>query len=371
MNIIKPTLLVDKNRAMRNIGRMAEKAKKNGVRFKPHFKTHQSAEIGEWFRQAGITSITVSSADMAEYFAAHGWHNITLAFPLNRHEIKKINLLAQTIDLHLLIESEESAHFLNRHLLNPVKVWMKIDSGYHRTGLLWDDFSSIQSLCRAIRESDKLSLQGLLTHAGHSYQARSAVQAREIYRESVERMNAARRHAQEALPDASLDVSVGDTPGCSTSEDFGHVEEIRPGNFVFYDLMQLEIGSCAEEDIALAVGCPVVSKHPERQELVIYGGAIHLSKESLNLPAAPGESRAIYGRVALPKVRGWGSVRKGSAVVRLSQEHGIIKADPELFERIAPGDILIVIPVHSCLTVNLLRHYQTLAGERIDIADLT
>ena len=371
MNIIKPTLLLDTDRALRNITRMADKAQKHGARFRPHFKTHQSAEIGEWFRQAGVTSITVSSADMAEYFAAHGWHDITLAFPMNSCEIKKINLLARAIDLHLLLESEESVHFLHRHLLSPVKAWIKIDSGYHRTGLLWDDFNAIQSLSDAILQSEKLSLQGFLTHAGHSYQARSAAQARDIYRESVVRMNTARHRVQDAHPGLALDVSVGDTPGCSTIDDFGEVEEIRPGNFLFYDIMQLEIGSCTEEEIAVAVGCPVVAKHPERQELVIYGGAIHLSKESLCLRADDHKTHTIYGHVALPAERGWGPIRRESFVARLSQEHGIIHADSELFERVALGDPLIVLPVHSCLTVNLLRHYHTLNGETLHIADLS
>ena len=371
MNIIKPTLLIDKDRAMRNIARMARKSQKNGVRFRPHFKTHQSAEIGEWFRRAGVTAITVSSADMAEYFAAHGWRDITLAFPVNPCEIKKINHLARTIDLHLLLESEDSVHFLNRHLLTPVKIWIKIDSGYHRTGLLWDDFSSIGTLCETIRQNEKLSLQGFLTHAGHSYQARSSTQARKIYHESVERMNAARQRVRQTIPNLSLELSVGDTPGCSTSEDLGRVEEIRPGNFVFYDAMQLEIGSCDEEDIALAVGCPVVAKHPERQELVIYGGAVHLSKESLSVCSENGDTQTIYGYVALPTECGWGEKRQGSVVTRLSQEHGIIHADPELFERTSLGDPLIVLPVHSCLTVNLLRRYHTLDGEEIKIADFS
>ncbi len=371
MNISKPTLFIDKKRALRNILRMVEKAKKNGVRFRPHFKTHQSAEIAEWFRQAGVSAITVSSADMAEYFAAHGWHDITLAFPLNFCEITKINLLARSIDLHVLLESEDSVHFLNQHLLKPVKVWIKIDSGYHRTGIPWNDFSAIQSLSIATEKSEKLSLQGFLTHAGHSYQARSREEVRDIYRESVARMTMARCTAQEAVPNLSLEVSVGDTPGCSVSEDFGDVDEIRPGNFIFYDLMQLEIGSCTEEEISVTVGCPVVAKHPERQELVIYGGAIHLSKEALCLPSAGGVTDTIYGRVVLPKERGWGPIRPESSVVRLSQEHGIVHADPELFSSLAPGDPLLIVPVHSCLTINLLRHYQTLDGERIDIANIS
>ncbi len=77
-----------------------------------------------------------------------------------------------------------------------------------------------------------------------------------------------------------LKLSVGDTPGCSLLPDFPGVDEIRPGNFVFYDAEQLEIGSCASNQIAVALACPIVARHPERNEVVLYGGAIHLSKES-------------------------------------------------------------------------------------------
>ena len=34
--------------------------------FRPHFKTHQSAEIGSWFRDFGVTRITVSSRESAD-----------------------------------------------------------------------------------------------------------------------------------------------------------------------------------------------------------------------------------------------------------------------------------------------------------------
>src|SRR6476620_10300974 len=89
--ITRPTLLLDEARCRRNIERMASKARRSNVRFRPHFKTHQSAQIGEWFREAGVNAITVSSVKMAEYFASHGWDDITIAFPANWREIEAIN----------------------------------------------------------------------------------------------------------------------------------------------------------------------------------------------------------------------------------------------------------------------------------------
>ena len=59
--IVRPTMLLDERRVHANIGRMAQKARANGVRFRPHFKTHQSERIGEWSRSEGVTAITVSS----------------------------------------------------------------------------------------------------------------------------------------------------------------------------------------------------------------------------------------------------------------------------------------------------------------------
>ena len=48
-------------------------------------------------------------------------------------------------------------------------------------------------------------------------------------------------------------ITMGDTPGCTLSEDFGPIEEISPGNFVFYDAMQVGIGTCTYDDIAVVI----------------------------------------------------------------------------------------------------------------------
>jgi len=106
--ITEPTLLLNKQICLLNIRRMKQKADKNNVQFRPHFKTHQSVEIGEWFRQEGVLSISVSSLKMARYFAEAGWDDITLAFPVNIREASQINELAGKIKLNLLFIHEET-----------------------------------------------------------------------------------------------------------------------------------------------------------------------------------------------------------------------------------------------------------------------
>ena len=105
--ITRPTLLLNENQCKKNIQHMVDKAKRLSVKLVPHFKTHQSSEIGEWFRAEGIDSITVSSVKMAEFFAAAGWESITVAFPFNIHEVEAVNkMLEEKIKLTLFVVDE-------------------------------------------------------------------------------------------------------------------------------------------------------------------------------------------------------------------------------------------------------------------------
>ncbi len=357
-DIVKPTLVLDEGRAKTNIARMAEKARWNGVRFRPHFKTHQSSEIGAWFRAEGVRAITVSSLEMAEYFAAAGWDDITLAFPANLRQLAGLAALARRVRLGLLVESPESAAALAQGLNAPAEVWLKVDVGSHRTGLPWDDPRAAQAVIDALAGAPRLRLAGLLTHAGHTYTAPSPEAVRRIYAETLERLEALRR----SLGRAELELSVGDTPACSLVEDFGKVDEIRPGNFVFYDAEQHLLGSCAWEQVAVAVACPVVALHPEREEAVVYGGAIHLSKDCM-----PYLGQTVYGLAALPHPagNGWGAMIPGAYVRGLSQEHGVLHVPAETLAKLRVGGLIFIVPAHSCLTVTALGEYRTLEGRRI------
>ena len=229
LHIEKPTAVLNVATAKRNIARMAEKARKSGVRFRPHFKTHQSAVVGAWFRDEGVEAITASSVSTARYFADHGWTDITVAFPVNCLEIDATNTLAARVQLNLLVESPETVRFLQEKLARPVRVWLKIDAGCNRTGIKWDDVESLRTIAKTIQTADKLTLQGSLAHSGNSYSADSQAGIHAIYRETVERLKAVRDTLSgTGLPD--FEISIGDTPcwnlGCKLS---ARTEERRTG----------------------------------------------------------------------------------------------------------------------------------------------
>lgn len=345
-----PTLVIREERVRTNIERMANKARKYGLMFRPHFKTHQSATVGAWFRDYGVERITVSSLEMAAYFAGQGWKDITVAFPLNLREIGRVNQLAETTTLSLLVEDDQTVERLSRQLMFPVTLWIKIDSGAGRTGIAPEEMEKIVRLAKKIRQVPRCTLAGILTHAGHTYHAESKGDIVDRHQQSLAKMTAVRK-GLEAAGISEVAVSIGDTPGCTLAREFPGADEIRPGNFAYYDLMQLKLGVCRENDIAVAVACPIVAKHPDRNEVVLYGGAVHLSKEKIEDDAGVSH----YGLAAKAQKNGWGKILPGCRVDRISQEHGILRTGKTILSDVHVGEVLMILPVHSCLTANLLR----------------
>lgn len=359
MEITKPTLLLNKEIAQRNIQKMVRKATDHRLIFRPHFKTHQSAEIGEWFREAGVNCITVSSLTMANYFADFGWNDITIAFPVNIPEIPEMNELASRISLNLLIENKEGLEALQEKITWHTGIFIKIDTGYNRTGIEANHTHLIDELLSGIQKSPLLQFRGFLAHTGHTYHANATNDIYSRHFDALLKMKALRNRYKSEWPD--LMVSLGDTPSCSICDNFDGVDEIRPGNFVFYDLMQYKLGSCQLADIAIRMVCPVVAVHPSRNEVVIYGGAIHFAKDSIiNIDGKP-----LFGRIVIEYEGQKILLDEKNYLHGLSQEHGILKITPRDLHYFKPGRLIEIIPVHSCLTANLMREYMTTEGETI------
>lgn len=361
IEIIRPTLLVDKEICLQNIEKMRKKSAKYNMRFRPHFKTHQSAKIGEWFKLFGVEAITVSSVQMAEYFANNGWKDITIAFSLNLLEIENINRLAASIKLNVLVENKEAAHALTEKAASKIGVYIKIDTGYHRTGVRSSRINTIDSILEILSANKNLVFKGFLTHAGHAYQTKSTNEIFSRHFDALLKLKALKNRYKKEYP--LVEISIGDTPSASICGNFDGIDELRPGNFVFYDLMQHSLGVCLLEDIAVKMVCPVVAKHVSRNEIVIYGGAVHFSKDTvLNT-----DGKHLYGRIIINRNNEKLLLDTNNYLSKLSQDHGIIKVTPTNFKNINVGDLVEIIPVHSCLTANLMGHMQTTDGEMIEM----
>ncbi|MDN3670225.1 alanine racemase [Echinicola jeungdonensis] len=358
-SITIPTLLLDENKCRKNMQSMADKAMRNHTRLTPHFKTHQSRLIGDWFQGIGIGEINVSSIKMASYFSEQNWQNIHIAFPFNPLEAHHLDELAHQSSVSIQLVNEEVTKSLAQQLKIPVGFFIEIDAGYGRTGVEAWDYEKIEKILQAARPTNKLYFKGFYIHAGHTYQADIAGISK-IHEETKNALKKLRSKFKEDFP--TMVTRSGDTPSCALMENFEGIDEISPGNFIFYDLMQTAIGSCHKEDIAVALAVPIVDIKEEKNEILVHGGAIHLSKEYL----MNADGSKNYGEVVLLNENGWNLSEETSYLKSISQEHGLIQASTGLVNQLKVGDLIGILPVHSCLTADCMGEFWSTEGQIID-----
>lgn len=354
-----PAFLVDHTIVQRNCDAMRNKAQRSNVVFRPHVKTHKTIEVARMQFGSPAGPITVSTLAEAEFFAQHGFDDITYAVPISPAKFDRAAALARQIKrLNLLLDNTETLKALDEfHIAQGTvfDVFLKVDSGYHRAGVDPDSPDSIR-LAADMANSKAVRFRGLLTHAGHSYNSKNQ---EEICKVAVqERESVTRLRGRIPQPGAAhLLRSIGSTPTASVVEEFADADEVRPGNYVFYDAFQARIGSCTLSQCAVSVLATVIGNYPRHGHLLVDAGALAFSKD-------PGPDH-------IDRECGFGVVcdldlkRLPMKLIGLSQEHGKIQAEPSVLEHYPLGTRVRIIPNHSCLTAAMFDSYQVVQQGRV------
>ena len=318
-----PALLLDAHRVGRNIARMAERCSALGVTLRPHLKTHKCVEVAELQRARGAGGVTVS----------------TLA---------EARALAERVTLRVFVDGPEAVDALERSGF-PFHVWLKIDCGYHRAGLDPDAPATLD-LARRVAASPLLVFDGLASHSGHAYHVAGCERIRLVAEE--ERRVLAGLRARLATEGIHGAASVGSTPAMACVTHLEGVDEARPGNYVFYDAMQVDLGVCAPRDCGVTVLASVVSSQPGAEHCVVDAGALALSKDA----GHPGPIPSMGGIYADYDA---GTLRPDAHLTSLSQEHGKVS------RALPVGSRVRILPNHSCLTVACFDEYHVVDGEQV------
>ena len=130
------------------------------------------------------------------------------------------------------------SHYIKNVFKGKAGCFIKINTGNNRSGTEWNDSEEIMRIAERLTGSEYLRMAGFLTHAGHAYKASSINEIIEIYNDTLKKL----QFVNALFPGAGTIISSGDTPSCSVVENFRGLDEIRPGNFVFYDLTQEKLG---------------------------------------------------------------------------------------------------------------------------------
>ncbi len=343
-----PAVVIDLDRLRANAAAMRARCQTFGVTLRPHVKTTKCVEAARL--QLGSTTgpITVSTLAEARGFAAAGFTDITYAVPAAPTSNAELCRLAREIErLRIDVDHLRTVDTLEaaaRRAGVRLELMLEVDCGDHRCGVNPRAASSLE-LARRIAASPHLGFAGILTHGGQSYRSRGRPEAAEVAELERDTMVA----FAERLRAAGLNVgeiSVGSTPTITAARHLEGVTEVRPGNYVVFDAFQAAIGSCTVDDIACSVVSEVRGVYPERRQLVIDAGALALSVDPGPRHVAP---TCGYGLVCGLES---GRPLSGLAVVKLSQEHGLVQSDGRFdVSELGPGDRLRIIPNHACLAI--------------------
>lgn len=342
-----PRLLLDHGKLDANLARMRDRARELDVRLRPHIKTAKSPPVAERAHAGRTGPITVSTLQEAEAFHEEGFNDLTYAVPPTPAKAQRAaKLHAQGADLKLVAEQPATVRAIAQAGADndaTLPVLLEIDCDGTRGGIP-PEHDRLAETADLLEQASGARLEGVLTHAGSAYDARGD---EELLR-AAERERAAAVDAAERLRAGGHEVetvSVGSTPTALSAENLDGVTEMRPGNYVFFDLFQAGLGVCSVDDVAVTVLAEVIGHRDRDGCPIVDAGSLSLS-EDRSTRAFGDERDKAYGLV-LDIDRG--SLGEEVLVTETSQEHGILDRAQGEPPDLGVGDRVRVVPNHSCI----------------------
>ncbi len=349
-DLATPAVIIDRQRALRNIDRLQDAANTRGIRVRPHTKTHKSPQVAKWQIDRGAIGICCAKLGEAEVFAAAGFTDIRLPYPIHPINAPRVLALLTRTDLSFIVDHLEVARGWSTAMTaagRTVDVLVKIDVGFHRCGIDPDPRTAVPFI-KAVASLPGLHFRGLLSHAGQAYHAESENHLRAIAEDEARTLRTLAEAAQ-AERVGIAELSAGATPSARFSLDQESLTEYRAGNYVYFDRTQVGLGAASQEDCALTVMATVVSK-PNSNRIILDCGSKTLSSDAARGFTPLAGHGVIYHDVLMPP----GARPDDDLIVeRLSEEHATVRVASG-HTALEPGDRVRLIPNHSCVVSNLV-----------------
>ncbi len=319
-----PCVLIDLDRMERNLTRFQAYCDAEGLRNRPHVKTHKIPEFARLQVELGARGITCQKLGEAEVMADAGIDDIFLPYNLvGDRKLRHAVALARRVTLSLSCDSAVVAEGLSAAFTDAgetVALLVECDTGAARCGV--QSPKAAAELARVIDRLPGVAFAGLMTYPPPGHQP----QVQAFLADAI---------AECAAAGLAVDVvSNGGSPDMWSARAVTAATEHRAGTYIYFDRSQVMMGAATLDDCAMTIRATVVSR-PTADRVIIDAGSKTYSSDTLGLEG--------FGHVLeYPAAR----------LPSMSEEHGHLDFSAQT-GRPAIGEALTVIPNHACVVSNL------------------
>jgi 3-hydroxy-D-aspartate aldolase len=346
-----PALVLDIEALDRNIAAMAAFAAANGLKLRPHAKTHKSVDIAHRQIEAGALGVCCAKLGEAEALAEGGIDGLLITSPVVGEAAveRLVALAAKSPGLMHSCDHPDAVAAIGaaaKAAGATLTLLVDLDPGMHRTGVA--DPEAAVALARQIDAHPSLLFGGLQFYCGSEQHIEAYAERRDAIIAKTQTLT----EAIAALTAAGLPpgiVTGGGTGSHAIDAELGVFTELQVGSYVFMDR---QYGDCAlREDGAV----------PFETALMVDARVISASHPFMVTVDAGFKAFATDGG-APPILTG---APEGSTYRFMGDEQGAIVpprglAPPKLGERVT-----LAAP-HCDPTVNLYEAYHVVRGDTLE-----
>ena len=345
-----PALVLDLDAFEHNLNAMAAHFAERPAGFRPHAKTHKSAEIARRQMAAGAVGVCVAKLGEAEALAEGGIERLLVTSPLaTADKVERLlDLNEQMEELMLVVDSPRGVDLVASAAARRNKtlgVLVDLGVGRNRTGTPTTEAAA--ALAGEVAARTSLALRGLQCYAGHVQHIEDGAEREGEAGRVIAHVRRA-RDAIEARTGPLEIVTGGGTGTYDVDSESGVFTDIQVGSFVFMDVQYNAVrrrdGGPGPFRTALFVQATVISAN-------VAGAAT--TDAGFKAFATDGPEPAVHA-----------GAPEGTTYGFMGDEHGqlVLPAGangPEI------GEVVACVTPHCDPTVNLHDFYHCVRGDRL------
>jgi len=348
-----PALLIDLDAFERNLKKMSEYCRKNGLLLRPHTKTHKCPVISELQIASGAIGICTAKVSEADVMAEGGIRDILVTSPVvTTYKINRLmNIRKKTSGLMVVVDNFRNVKDLSEAALsNNLKLDVLVDinpPGMNRTGIA--PGKPAVDLSRAVLKSEGLRFRGIQCYEGNMQHIHGFKDRRQKNLASMETAAETKRMMEKEGIDVEI-FSGGGTGSYNIDHELSGFTDVQAGSYIFMDVQYLAIGGkefpddhYGDFEPSLTVISTAISQ-PVKGAITIDAGIKSLS---------------TAGPKPVPKDI------TGISYGFMGDEHGQLTFDEPSCD-ITIGDKVELIVSHCDPTVNLYDNYYCIRNDRLE-----